>query len=169
MALPQSRASPPSPPPAADILVINRALPRDLDLETPIFEGLNLAEADAAISGVVIEQNWLGTQLDESMPEQRSAFGVVVFNAIDVQITNNLIQHHEGSGVITGFRADGLQLTGNAILGNGLAGMPDAVRLEGSLAGGCDHQQPDLRQRRQRYLFVQTRRCRPNSKQQYSL
>ena len=123
--------------PAADILVINRALPRDLDLETPIFEGLNLADDDAAIAGVVIEQNWLGTQLDESMPEQRSAFGVVVFNAIDVQITNNLIQHHEGSGVITGFRADGLQLTGNAILGNGLAGMPDAVRLEGSLAGAA--------------------------------
>lgn len=121
--------------PSGDIVVVNRALPADLDLEAPIFEGLSLADVDAAITGVTIEQNWLGAKLDESMPEQRSAVGVVVHNATDVRIANNLIQHHEASGVITGFRADGLELEGNAIIGNGLAGMPDGVRLEGSLAG----------------------------------
>lgn len=121
--------------PSADILVINRALPPTIDLDAPMFEGLNLGDPDSAIANVVIEQNWLGTRLDESMPEQRSAFGVVIFNATDVAVTNNLIQHHEGSGVITGFRAEGLQLIGNAILGNGLAGMPDGVRLEGYLDG----------------------------------
>ncbi|MGD1862738.1 MAG: OmpA family protein [Leptolyngbyaceae cyanobacterium] len=121
--------------PAADILVINRALPADLQLDAPEFIGLDLADREQAIDGVVIEQNWLGAELDESMPERRSAFGVVVFNATNVTVANNLIQHHEGSGVITGYRADGLQLTGNAIIGNGLAGMPDGIRLEGSLAG----------------------------------
>lgn len=121
--------------PSADILVINRALPADLDLDAPIFEGLDLDDSDAAVTDVVIEQNWLGARLDESMPERRSAVGVVVHNATNVSILNNLIQHHDASGVITGFRADGLQLAGNAILGNGLAGMPDGVRLEGSLNG----------------------------------
>ncbi|NEQ43583.1 MAG: OmpA family protein [Leptolyngbya sp. SIOISBB] len=121
--------------PSGDIVVVNRALPDDLDLEAPIFEGLSLADTEAAITGVTIEQNWLGAKLDESMPEQRSAVGVVVHNATDVRIAHNLIQHHEASGVITGFRADGLELEGNAIIGNGLAGMPDGVRLEGSLAG----------------------------------
>ncbi|MEM6520880.1 MAG: OmpA family protein, partial [Cyanobacteria bacterium P01_D01_bin.71] len=121
--------------PAADILVINRALPADLQLDAPQFEGLDLSDSEQAVDGVVIEQNWLGTELDESMPDRRSAFGVVVFNATNVTVASNLIQHHEGSGVITGYRADGLQLDGNAILGNGLAGMPDGVRLEGSLVG----------------------------------
>jgi outer membrane protein OmpA-like peptidoglycan-associated protein len=123
--------------PSADILVINRALPPDLDPDAPMFEGLSLADPEATITGVTIEQNWLGTQLDESMPEQRSAVGVVVHNATDVRIANNLIQHHEASGVITGYRADGLELDGNAIIGNGLAGMPDGVRLEGSLIGAA--------------------------------
>ena len=123
--------------PSANILVVNRALPIELDLEAPQFAGLDLEEADSAITGVTIEQNWLGVKLDESMPAQRSTFGVVVHNATDVRIANNLIQHHEGSGVLTGFRADGLQLDGNAIIGNGLAGMPDGVRLEGSLVGAA--------------------------------
>jgi outer membrane protein OmpA-like peptidoglycan-associated protein len=123
--------------PSADILVINRALPADLDPDVPMFEGLELADPDATITGVTIEQNWLGTPPDESMPEQRSAAGVVVHNATDVRIANNLIQHHEASGVITGYRADGLELDGNAIIGNGLAGMPDGVRLEGSLIGAA--------------------------------
>ncbi|WP_204137753.1 OmpA family protein [Halomicronema sp. CCY15110] len=123
--------------PSADILVINRALPADLDPDAPMFEGLELADPEATITGVTIEQNWLGTPPDESMPEQRSAAGVVVHNATDVRIADNLIQHHEASGVITGFRADGLELDGNAIIGNGLAGMPDGVRLEGSLIGAA--------------------------------
>lgn len=123
--------------PSADILVINRPVPADLQLDAPLFEGLALDDPTAAAENVTIEQNWLGAELDESMPARRSSFGVVVFNAENVRVADNLIQHHDASGVITGYRADGLQLVGNAILGNGLAGMPDGVRLEGSLNGAA--------------------------------
>ncbi|MEA5569726.1 OmpA family protein [Calothrix sp. UHCC 0171] len=83
---------------------------------------------------VVIENNWLGITPDEKMPETTSAFGVSVFNAIDTVIKNNRISYHDGSGIITGFRAEGMQVLENIIIANGLAGMPDAMRLEGKIA-----------------------------------
>ena len=121
--------------PAADIFVANAPPPADSSPDAPPVETFVLDDATQAIQQAVIEKNWLGFRPDESIPDQRSAFGVVVFNGVDVQVADNFIQHHEGSGVLTGFRAAGLQLTGNAIIANGVAGMPDGVRLEGDLEG----------------------------------
>lgn len=121
--------------PPADIFVAAVPPPADASPDAPPVESFALHNPADATQQTVIEKNWLGTLLDESVPPQRSAFGVVVFNGVNVRIQDNLIQHNEGSGVITGFRAEGLQLIGNAIIANGVAGMPDGVRLEGSLDG----------------------------------
>lgn len=82
---------------------------------------------------VIIEHNWLGITPDEKMPDTTSAFGVSVFNGIDTIIRNNRISHHDGSGIITGINAEGTQIKENMIIGNGIAGMPDAIRLEGKV------------------------------------
>ena len=121
--------------PPADIFITNVPPPADASADAPPVERFNLADPTAATQQTVIEQNWLGFKPDGTIPDQRSAFGVYVFNGADVQVTQNWIQHHEGSGVITGFRATGLQLTDNVIIGNGVAGMPDGIRLEGYLEG----------------------------------
>ncbi|MEL6381232.1 MAG: OmpA family protein [Cyanobacteria bacterium J06626_18] len=121
--------------PPADIFITNVPPPADASADAPPVEVFDLADPAAATKQTIIEQNWLGFKPDGTIPEQRSAFGVYVFNGTDVQVSNNWIQHHEGSGVITGFRATGLQLIGNVIIGNGVAGMPDGVRLEGYLDG----------------------------------
>ncbi|MDZ7958475.1 MAG: right-handed parallel beta-helix repeat-containing protein [Aulosira sp. DedQUE10] len=80
---------------------------------------------------VVIENNWLGIPPDASLPSKASAFGVSVFNSAGTTIQNNRIAHHDGSGIITSVRAENLQVKENIITHNGLAGMPDAIRLEG--------------------------------------
>ncbi|MBF2062813.1 MAG: OmpA family protein [Calothrix sp. C42_A2020_038] len=82
---------------------------------------------------VVIENNWLGITPDEKIPETTSAFGISIFNAVDTVIKNNYISYHNGSAIITGFRAEGMQILENIIIGNGIAGMPDAIRLEGKI------------------------------------
>jgi outer membrane protein OmpA-like peptidoglycan-associated protein len=82
---------------------------------------------------VVIENNWLGITPDEKMPETTSAFGVSVFNAVGTIIKNNRISYHDGSAIISGFRAESMQVIENIIIGNGLAGMPDAIRLDGKV------------------------------------
>ncbi|MBW4671547.1 MAG: OmpA family protein [Cyanomargarita calcarea GSE-NOS-MK-12-04C] len=81
----------------------------------------------------VIENNWLGIPPNETMPQTTSAFGVSVFNGVNTTIKGNRISYHDGSGIITGFRAEGMQVRENIIVGNGLAGMPDAIRLEGAV------------------------------------
>ena len=92
---------------------------------------------------VTIEDNWLGTppskrnieatimQSNNRLP--RSAFGVSVFNSLGTTIQNNLIINHDGSGIITGKQATNLRIISNIITHNGLAGMPDAIRLEGNI------------------------------------
>ncbi len=80
---------------------------------------------------VVIEQNWLGIPPDEQMPSRTSAFGVSVFNSLGTTIRRNRIANHQGSGIITSVQAKNLLVTENIIVGNGIAGMPDAIRLEG--------------------------------------
>ncbi|MCA1991014.1 MAG: OmpA family protein [Coleofasciculus sp. S288] len=84
--------------------------------------------------GVVVELNWLGILPDEGMPETPSAFGVVVFNSLGTTIERNRIANHEGSAIITSVQAENLLVTENIIVGNGIAGMPDAIRLEGAIA-----------------------------------
>jgi outer membrane protein OmpA-like peptidoglycan-associated protein len=121
--------------PPADIFISNAPPPEDAGPGAPGVGFFNFTDATQAASNVVIENNWLGIPPDESVPEQRSAFGVSVFNSTGAIIRQNRMHYHDGSAVITGFRAEDMQLTDNVIVGNGLAGMPDAVRLEGKLAG----------------------------------
>lgn len=129
----RDRATQTTPP--ADIFISAQAPAVDSAPGLPPLSVFRLGEPEASPTGVVIEQNWLGLTAEGDMPAVPSAFGVSVFNAVDTVIRNNRIEHHDGSAVITGFRAEGLKVHENAIVGNGLAGMPDAIRLEGAIAG----------------------------------
>jgi outer membrane protein OmpA-like peptidoglycan-associated protein len=91
------------------------------------------ARESAPPKNVVVEQNWLGIPPNGQMPNQLSAFGVYVFNSLGTTIRRNRIADHEGSGIITSAQAQNLLVTDNMIMGNGLAGMPDAIRLEGEI------------------------------------
>ena len=123
--------------PPADIFISNMPPPIDAGPGAPPVDAFALADPEDAVQDVVIELNWLGITPDEEIPPVRSAFGVSVFNAVGATIQQNRIHNHEGSGVITSVRAEEMALTDNVIVGNGLAGMPDAVRLEGRLAGAA--------------------------------
>jgi hypothetical protein len=121
--------------PPADIFIASAPPPADASPDTPSVDQFNLEDPTLATAAVALRHNWLGVPPSGEVPDRRSAFGVSVFNGRNVTVEENLIQHHEGSGVITGFRATNLTLVGNAILGNGVAGMPDAIRLEGHIDG----------------------------------
>jgi outer membrane protein OmpA-like peptidoglycan-associated protein len=121
--------------PPADIFIASAPPPADASPDTPSVDQFNLEDPTLATAAVALRHNWLGVPPSGEVPDRRSAFGVSVFNGRNVTVEENLIQHHEGSGVVTGFRATNLTLVGNAILGNGVAGMPDAIRLEGHIDG----------------------------------
>jgi len=120
--------------PPADIFISHRPTPLRREASLPDV-GHNTAEG-APPTGVVIEQNWLGMAPDESLPDRRSGFGVSVFDSAGTTIQKNRIQYHNGSAVISGRQADNLSVLNNIIVGNGLAGMPDAIRLDGSVENG---------------------------------
>jgi outer membrane protein OmpA-like peptidoglycan-associated protein len=120
--------------PPADIFIAHRNPPLEITADIPPAE-FPFPESDVPPTGVVVELNWLGIPPDESVPEERSAFGVSVFNARNAIVRRNRIQHHEGSAIITSVRANELLVTENIIVGNGVAGMPDAIRLEGIVEG----------------------------------
>ncbi len=125
--------------PPADIFIAPQNLPADRVRESSV--DVNRLRGDREPpQNVVIENNWLG--LPPQLPENgdrpaiatpRSAFGVVAFNAVAPIIRQNRIENHDGSAIITGVRAEGMQVTNNILVGNGVAGMPDAIRLEGSI------------------------------------
>ena len=126
--------------PPGDI-VIDRGLPypdvttqpptSSFDLSSPRVN--SKARESAPPKNVAIELNWLGIQPDETVPSQLSAFGVYVFNSLGTTIGRNRIANHEGSGIITSAQAQNLLVQDNIIIGNGLTGMPDAIRLEGEI------------------------------------
>lgn len=82
---------------------------------------------------ITIANNWLGITPEEQVPNQNSAFGVSVFNATNTDIVRNRIANHEGSAIITGKLAKNTEIKENIIVGNGVAGVPDAIRLEGQI------------------------------------
>lgn len=129
------RATQTTPP--SDIFISAVAPPIDASPLTPPLAIFRLSPAESLPQGIVIEQNWLGLPVSGEFPEVPSAFGVTVFNSTDAVIRNNRIEHHDGSAIITGFRAEGVHISENAIVGNGLAGMPDAIRLEGTIANSA--------------------------------
>jgi hypothetical protein len=110
--------------PPADIF-ISHPLPLDRSFPLP---------DEISPQNVVIENNWIGIAPGESetfLVFPRSAFGVSVFNGVGTLIRRNRIANHDGSGIITAVRAENSQIRENAIETNGIAGMPDAIRLEG--------------------------------------
>ncbi|MEO0532860.1 MAG: OmpA family protein [Cyanobacteria bacterium P01_A01_bin.123] len=117
--------------PPSDIFISNAPHPADASPLSPPLSFFDFGTSEAATKDVVIEQNWLGLPPENRFPEETSTFGVSVFNATGVTIRQNQIRHHDGSAIITGVRAEELMVTGNTIIGNGIAGMPDAIRLEG--------------------------------------
>ncbi|MFH7244944.1 MAG: OmpA family protein [Spirulina sp.] len=123
--------------PPANIFISAQAPAVDSLPNLPPLSVFRLTEPEAAPRNVVIEQNWLGLTAEGEFPERPSAFGVVVFNGVDTVIRHNRFSFHDGSAVITGYRAEGLQIQENALVANGLAGMPDAIRLEGMIAGSA--------------------------------
>ena len=124
--------------PPANIFITHLPPPIDAGLsDTPGWQTLQPDEESDAPVGVVIEDSWLGISPSGQMPpeEQLSAMGVFVFNGIDTVIQRNRIEFHEGSGIITGAQAVGMDVTENTLRANGIAGIPDGVRLDGNIDG----------------------------------
>lgn len=117
----------------ADILIAHRNPPPNTSQQQPQPPSFFPFRSDRDVppKDVVIEDNWLGILPDGSMPPITSAFGVSVFNSFGTTIRRNRIASHDSSGIITSVQANNLLVTENIIVGNGIAGMPDAIRLEG--------------------------------------
>jgi outer membrane protein OmpA-like peptidoglycan-associated protein len=126
--------------PPGDIVIDRRPAYPDVTTQPPFSSvDLNSPRPNSKASeakppqNVAIELNWLGIPPSEQVPSQLSAFGVYVFNSLGTTIRRNRITNHEGSGIITSVRAENLLVTENILIGNGLTGMPDAIRLEGNI------------------------------------
>lgn len=117
--------------PPADIFIAHRQPPPDISRQQPPNASFPFSDKDAPPKNIVIENNWLGITSSEKAPDKLSAFGVSVFNSVGTTIRRNRIANHEGSAIISSVQAKNLVVTENIIVGNGLSGMPDAIRLEG--------------------------------------
>lgn len=119
--------------PPADIFISHPLPPPNTSQQQPPASSFPFRERDIPPQSIIIENNWLGIPPDETMPPTTSAFGVSVLNSMGATIRRNRIAFHDGSGVISYVQAQNLQVTENIIVGNGMAGMPDAIRLEGKI------------------------------------
>ncbi|MEO0984969.1 MAG: OmpA family protein [Cyanobacteria bacterium J06639_14] len=119
--------------PPADIFIAHRLPPPDTSQQYPPAQGFSYYDENIPPEDVLIEHNWLGMPPTEAMPETPSAFGVSVFNSQGTTVRRNRIAHHDGSAIITGARAENLKVEENILVANGLAGMPDGIRIEGSV------------------------------------
>lgn len=121
--------------PPGDIVIAHRLPPPDISRQRPPSSNFPFRDRDLPPQNVTIEDNWLGITRDQKMPAENSAFGVYVFNSKGTTIRRNRIDFHEGSAIITSVKAENTNITQNIIIGNGIAGMPDAVRIEGQVKG----------------------------------
>ena len=117
--------------PPADIFISHINPPPDVSGQNPPAE--NSPFNNTPPKDIRIEQNWLGIKTDRTLPSTTSAFGVSVLNGLNITIKNNWIANHEGSAIITSVNADNTQIISNIITSNGLGGMPDGIRIEGSV------------------------------------
>ncbi|NET07956.1 MAG: OmpA family protein [Symploca sp. SIO2B6] len=117
--------------PPADIFISHPNPPPDTTQQQPPNDDFPFYAENVPPKDIVIENNWLGMPADERVPERTSAFGVSVFNSVGTIIRRNRIANHDGSAIITSVQAKNLEVRENIIVGNGIAGMPDAIRLEG--------------------------------------
>ncbi len=138
--------------PPADIFISHPLPPPNVSKQNPPANSSPYYSDDIPPKQVVIENNWLGVppltstsngKSSETLPaesplpkppENRSAFGVSVFNGAGTIIQRNLIAYHDGSAIITSVAATAMNVSQNVITGNGVAGMPDAIRLEGNVS-----------------------------------
>ena len=120
--------------PPADIFVSHPLPPPNISQQQPPARGFPFRDRDIPPQGVVLENNWLGIPPNGRFPTTPSAFGVYVFNSRGTTIRRNYIANHEGSGIITAVRAENLAAIENLLIGNGIAGMPDGIRLEGVIS-----------------------------------
>ena len=129
----QHRSTATTPP--ADIFISHRLPPPDISKQPTPANFSPFYRDDVPPKDVVIENNYLGIPPTgtPAVSQERSAFGVYVFNGTGTQIRRNWIANHDGSGIITSVDADNLKVTENAVIGNGVAGMPDGLRLEGKV------------------------------------
>ncbi|XGW00149.1 MAG: OmpA family protein [Leptolyngbya sp. BL-A-14] len=124
--------------PPADIFITHRLPPPDISKQPTPANFAPYYKDDVPVQNVVIEQNWLGIApggqaSGATQTTPRSAFGVSVFDGTGTTIRRNWIADHDGSAIITSVHAEKLQVSENVITGNGVAGMPDAIRLEGAV------------------------------------
>jgi outer membrane protein OmpA-like peptidoglycan-associated protein len=117
--------------PPGDIVISHRLPPPNTKRQQPPNDDFPFYQRNVPPKNVVIENNWLGLTIDEQLPENTSAFGVYVFNSQGATIRRNRIYYHEGSAIITSVRGENTVVNENIIVGNGIAGMPDALRIEG--------------------------------------
>ncbi len=117
--------------PPADIFISHPNPPPDISAQNPPAE--NSPFNNTPPKDIRIEQNWLGVKSDRTLPSTRSAFGVSVFNGLNTIIQNNWIANHDSSAIITSVNAENTQVISNIITSNGLAGMPDGIRIEGNV------------------------------------
>ncbi|MGI0486117.1 OmpA family protein [Pantanalinema rosaneae CENA516] len=131
--------------PPADIFIAHRLPPPDISQQPTPANFAPFYPDDRPATTVTLENNWLGISPSRTpaapltatdlytQPPVRSAFGVYVFNGKNVDIRRNWIAHHDGSAIITSVNAAQLRVSENVLTSNGLAGMPDAIRLEGQI------------------------------------
>jgi len=117
--------------PPADIFIAHSSPPPDISQQEPPNYRFPFYPDNVPPQDVNLEFNWLGIPPNGEMPETRSAFGVYVFNSLGTRVYRNRITDHDGSAIITSVQANNLQVSENIIVGNGIDGMPDAIRLEG--------------------------------------
>ncbi|MDZ8053346.1 MAG: OmpA family protein [Aulosira sp. ZfuVER01] len=117
--------------PPGDIVIAHRLPPPNTTQQQPPNSNFPFYNKDVPPKNVVIENNWLGLTTTETVPEKTSAFGVYVFNSQGATIRRNRIYYHDGSAIITSVRGENTLIQENIIVGNGIAGMPDALRIEG--------------------------------------
>jgi len=121
-----------APTPPADIFISHSLPPPNTINQQPPDQVFPFGDRDIPPQNVVVEDNWLGLPPSGELGDlPRSAFGVLIYNAQGTIVRRNRIANHDGSGIITSVRAIDSQIFENLIIGNGVAGMPDAIRLEG--------------------------------------
>ncbi len=119
--------------PAGDIFIAHRLPPPDTTEQQPPATNFPFSDNHLPPKNVLIESNYLGIKPDRTTPPRDSDFGVYVFNSLGTTISRNIINNHTASGIITSVKADNLLIQSNMLIGNGTAGMPDAIRLEGEI------------------------------------
>ena len=118
--------------PPADIFISHATPPPSIEKQKMPANFAPYYPDDVPPKNVIIENNWLGLS-PIGKTERPSAFGISVFHGENTTIRRNRIEFHDGSAIITSVAATNTDISENIIVNNGLAGMPDAIRLEGNI------------------------------------